>query len=147
MTTPVRLDIRRLDGGLPLPAYAHAGDAGLDLFSAQDIELAPMQRALVPTGVAVAIPEGYAGFVQARSGLAWRSGLALVNAPGLIDSHYRGEIKVIVINLDAATPIRITRGERIAQLVIQAVVRCEPVEVDALEDTVRGEGGFGSTGV
>jgi dUTP pyrophosphatase len=142
----VRLDIRRLDQGLPLPAYAHAGDAGLDLFSAEDIVLAPHERALIPTGVAVAIPEGYAGFVLPRSGLALRSGLSLVNSPGLIDSHYRGEIKVIAINLDPATPIRVARGDRIAQLVVQQVVRCELVEVSELAGTARGEGGFGSTG-
>ena len=107
----------------------------------------PFQRALIPTGVAVAIPEGYAGFVQPRSGLALRAGLSFVNTPGLIDSHYRGEIRIIAINLDPVAPVRILRGDRIAQLVIQPVVRCEPVEVDALGDTTRGEGGFGSTGV
>ena len=111
----MRLEIRRLDPDLPLPAYAHAGDAGMDLFAAEDVVLEPMQRTLVPTGIAVAIPEGYAGFVQPRSGLAIKQGLSLVNTPGLIDSHYRGEIKVIAINLDPATPIRISRGDKIAQ--------------------------------
>jgi len=143
----VRLSIKRLDTGLPLPAYAHAGDAGMDLYAAEGVTLAPGERMLVPTGIAVAIPEGYAGFVQPRSGLAIRSGLSLVNTPGLIDSHYRGEIKVIAINLDPAVPILISRGDKIAQFVIQPVVQAELVEVDELDATVRGEGGFGSTGV
>lgn len=142
----VHLPVTRLDRDLPLPSYAHEGDGGLDLYSAIDVTLTPFQRALVPTGVAVALPEGHAGFVLPRSGLAARSGLSLVNAPGLIDSHYRGEIKVVAINLDPLTPIEIHRGDRIAQLVVQAVVRCEPHEVDVLDVTVRGEGGFGSTG-
>jgi dUTP pyrophosphatase len=129
-----------------MPSYAYDGDAGLDLYSATDVTLAPFERALVPTGVAVAIPEGHAGFVLPRSGLAARSGLSLVNAPGLIDSHYRGEIKVVAINLDPATPIEIRRGDRIAQLVIQAVVRTDPQETRELDATARGEGGFGSTG-
>jgi dUTP pyrophosphatase len=143
----VRLEIRRTDPGLPLPAYAHDGDAGLDLYAAESLTLAPLSRSLVPTGIAVAIPEGYAGFVQPRSGLAIRSGLTLVNTPGLIDSHYRGEIKVIAINLDPETPIDIARGDKIAQLVIQPVARVELAEVDELDNTARGEGGFGSTGV
>jgi dUTP pyrophosphatase len=143
----MRLPIKRLDPAVPLPEYAHEGDAGLDLRSATDIELAPFERALVPTGLAVAIPEGHAGFVQPRSGLAIKAGLSLVNTPGLIDSHYRGELKVILVNLDPETPIRISRGDKIAQLVIQPVARTEPVAVDDLEGTARGEGGFGSTGV
>jgi dUTP pyrophosphatase len=142
----MRLGIRRLDAGLPMPAYAHDGDAGLDLYSAEDVTLAPMQRALVATGIAVAIPEGYAGLVLPRSGLAVRHGLSLVNAPGLVDSHYRGEVKVVAVNLDAATPIVIARGDRIAQLVIQAIERVEPAEVEELDTTARGEGGFGSSG-
>jgi dUTP pyrophosphatase len=145
--TTLDLPILRLDPGLPLPAYAHPGDAGLDLFAAQDVTLAPFERALVPTGVAVAIPDGYAGFVQPRSGLALRAGLGLVNAPGLIDAHYRGEIKVIAINLDPVTPIEIRRGDKVAQLVVQAVERVRPTAVTALDETQRGEGGFGSTGV
>src|SRR5450830_158793 len=108
----MRLSIAMLDDGLPVPSYAHEGDAGLDLYSATDVTLAPFQRALVPTGVAVAIPEGHAGFVLPRSGLAARSGLSLVNAPGLIDSHYRGEVKVVAINLDPEVPIEIRRGDR-----------------------------------
>jgi dUTP pyrophosphatase len=143
----VRLEIRRTDTGLPLPAYAHEGDAGLDLYAAESVTLQPFERCLVPTGIAVSIPEGYAGFVQPRSGLAVRSGLSLVNTPGLIDSHYRGEIKVIAVNLDAQTPIEIERGDKIAQLVIQPVARVTLAEVDTLDATARGEGGFGSTGV
>lgn len=140
------LRLTRLDAGLPVPSYAHDGDAGLDLYAAADVTLAPFERALVPTGIAAAIPEGHAGFVLPRSGLAARSGLSLVNAPGLIDSHYRGEIKVIAVNLDASIPIEIRRGDRIAQLVIQPVVRVEVKEADSLDTTARGEGGFGSTG-
>lgn len=138
--------MRRLDPGLPLPSYARPGDAGLDLFSAADVTLKPGDRAAVPTGLAVEIPDGYAGFVHARSGRALREGLALVNAPGLIDSGYRGEIKVIVVNLDPADPVHVARGNKIAQLVIQAVVTAELAEVEDLEATERGAGGFGSTG-
>lgn len=130
-----------------MPAYAHEGDAGMDLVSAIDLTLAPFERALIPTGIAIALPVGYAGFVQPRSGLALRTGLSFVNTPGLIDSHYRGEIKIIAVNLDPTVPIEIKRGERIAQLVVQAVERCEPYELDALDTTTRGDGGFGSTGV
>lgn len=147
MTDPVRLEILRTDPDLPLPAYAHEGDAGLDLYAADSVTLRPFERALVATGIAVAIPEGFAGFVQPRSGLAIRSGLSLVNTPGLIDSHYRGEIKVIAINLDPVTSIDIRRGDKVAQLVVQPVARVELAEVDELDATVRGEGGFGSTGM
>lgn len=143
----MRMTIKRLDEGLPLPRYAHEGDAGLDLYSAEDATLAPFERRLIATGVAVSIPEGYAGFVQPRSGLAIKQGLSLVNTPGLIDSHYRGEIKAIAINLDSQNQIEIRRGDKIAQLVIQPVARVELVEVVELDETVRGEGGFGSTGV
>ncbi|PKQ10345.1 MAG: dUTP diphosphatase [Actinobacteria bacterium HGW-Actinobacteria-9] len=142
----MRMEIKRLDAELPLPRYAHTGDAGLDIYSSIDLSLEPFERALVPTGIALAIPEGFAGFVQPRSGLAINAGLALVNAPGLIDSHYRGEIKVIAINLDSAKPIRISRGDKIAQLVIQPVVTASLVEVETLDSTARGDGGFGSTG-
>jgi dUTP pyrophosphatase len=142
----MELQIKRLDSGLPLPGYAHEGDAGLDLYSAIDLVLAPGQRALVPTGVAVAIPDGFAGFVQPRSGRALRDGLSFVNTPGLIDSHYRGEIKVIAINLDQTQPLTITRADKIAQLVLQRVERAQLVEVGDLSETARGEGGFGSTG-
>jgi dUTP pyrophosphatase len=143
----VRVEIKRIDPELPLPVYAHEGDAGLDLYAAESVTLKPFERRLVATGIAVAIPEGYAGFVQPRSGLAVRQGLSLVNTPGLIDSHYRGEIKVIAINLDPATPIDIGRGDKLAQLVIQPVARILLTEVDSLTETARGEGGFGSTGV
>jgi dUTP pyrophosphatase len=143
----MQVRITRLDPDLELPRYAHDGDAGIDLFSAEDVTLQPLERALVSTGIAVAIPEGYAGFVQPRSGLALKRGLGLANSPGLIDSHYRGELKVIAVNLDATEAIDIARGDKLAQLVIQPVVRADLVEVDELDDTVRGEGGFGSTGV
>jgi dUTP pyrophosphatase len=142
----VQLPIKRLDADLPLPSYAHLGDAGMDLFATLDCEIAPGARALIPTGVALAIPEGFAGFVQPRSGRALKDGLSFANTPGLIDSHYRGELKVIAVNLDTATPIRIIRGDKIAQLVIQRVERVELIEVDDLGDTPRGAGGFGSTG-
>ena len=142
----MRLEIRRLDKELPLPTYAHAGDAGLDLLAAEDVTLRPGARTAIPTGVAVAIPDGYAGFVHARSGRALKEGLALVNAPGLIDSGYRGEIKVIVVNLDPSSDIDVKRGDKIAQLVIQPFAQAEVAEVDELRDSSRGVGGFGSTG-
>ena len=142
----MRLGIRRLDSGLPLPCYAHDGDAGLDLFAARKTTLAPGCRALIPTGVAIELPDGFAGFVQPRSGRALREGLSFVNTPGLIDSHYRGEIQVIAINLDPENTLEISYGEKVAQLVVQQVERCELVEVDELSQTVRGDGGFGSTG-
>jgi dUTP pyrophosphatase len=142
----VRIAVRQLDPDLPLPAYARSGDAGLDLLSAEDVTLPPGSRAQVRTGLAVAIPEGYAGFVLARSGRAAREGLAIVNAPGLIDSGYRGEIKINAINLDGATPVEIRRGDRIAQLVILKVERAELEVVDDLPPSDRGEGGHGSTG-
>lgn len=143
----MQLHIKRLDPGLPVPAYAHVGDAGMDLYAAIDVTLQPFERQLIPTGISVAIPVGFAGFVQPRSGLAVRNGLSLVNTPGLIDSHYRGEIKVIAINLDPNVPIEINRGDKVAQFVIQPVAYAELVEVEVLDETVRGEGGFGSTGV
>ena len=146
MEPGVRLEVRVLDPGLPLPRYASAGDAGLDLLAAEDASLEPGERAAIPTGIAVAIPEGHAGFVHARSGRALKEGLALVNAPGLIDSGYRGEIKVIVVNLDPRSAIDIRRGDKIAQLVVQPVATVDPVIVDELPPSDRGEGGFGSTG-
>ena len=142
----MRLQIRRLDRDLPLPAYGRVGDAGMDLVAADDVSLGPGERGVVPTGVAVAIPVGLAGFVHARSGRALREGLALVNAPGLIDSGYRGEIKVIVVNLDSHATLHIKRGDKVAQLVIQPVESVELDEVDELPRSERGEGGFGSTG-
>ena len=129
-----------------VPAYAMPGDAGADLCLAEDVELGPHQRALVGTGVAVAIPEGFAGFVHPRSGLAHRLGLSLVNAPGTIDAGYRGEIKVNLVNLDPGSTIRLHRGDRIAQLVVQPVVRARFVPVDELPASERGSGGHGSTG-
>lgn len=138
--------VRRLDRGLPLPTYARAGDAGLDLLSSEDVTLKPGRRVAIPTGLAVEIPEGYAGFVHARSGRALREGLALVNAPGLIDSGYRGEVKVIVVNLDPDDVIHVARGDKIAQLVVQPVVSVELVEAEELDGSERGAGGFGSTG-
>lgn len=142
----MRVEVKRLDKELPLPSYARAGDAGLDLLAAEDVHLLPGDRAAVPTGIAVAIPDGYAGFVQARSGRALKEGLALANAPGLIDSGYRGEIKVVVVNLDPRSPIDIRRGEKLAQLVIQRVEKVELQEADELPESDRGAGGFGSSG-
>lgn len=141
------LPIKRIDANVELPSYAYSGDAGLDLRAAEHVELKPFERKLVSTGLAIALPEGYAGFVQPRSGLAIKQGLSIVNTPGLIDSHYRGELKVIAINLDPACPIVINRGDRIAQLVIQEVPEVTLVEVDELGKTERGAGGFGSSGV
>lgn len=142
----MKIPVHRLDDGLPLPTYARPGDAGLDLLAAEDATLGPGERAAIATGIAVAIPEGHAGFVHARSGRALREGLALVNAPGLIDSGYRGEIKVLVVNLDRETTLKISRGEKIAQLVIQPVATVHLEEVDELPLSERGTGGFGSTG-
>jgi len=135
----------RLDAGLPLPVYAKRGDAGLDLRASEAARIAPGERRLVPTGLAIAIPEGHAGFVLPRSGLAMQKGVTVLNAPGLIDSGYRGELKVLLIN-HGAEVIGIERGERIAQLVIQPVVDACLVEVERLPDSARGVGGFGSTG-
>ena len=143
----ISLPIKRLDPDVELPSYAYDGDAGLDLRSNEDVVLAPFERRLVSTGLAIAIPDGYAGFVQPRSGLALRKGLSMANTPGLIDAHYRGELKVCAVNLDAENPIEIKKGERIAQLVIQKVPVVSLVEVDELGETDRGAGGFGSSGV
>jgi dUTP pyrophosphatase len=142
----VNLTIKVLDEGLPLPAYAHEGDAGLDLRAAEDVSLAPGARAAVPTGIAIALPPGHAGFVLPRSGRALKEGLGLANSPGLIDSGYRGEVKVVVVNLDPRSTIDIKRGDKIAQLVVQAVETPEIEVVDELPETTRGSGGFGSTG-
>ena len=141
---PVPLQL--LDDGLEPPAYAVEGDAGADLRTTMDVELAPGERALVPTGVAIALPAGYAAFVHPRSGLAVRQGLSVVNAPGTIDAGYRGEIKVPLVNMDPSSPIRLQRGDRIAQLVVQPVVQADFVRVERLEDSARGAAGFGSTG-
>jgi dUTP pyrophosphatase len=135
----------RLDRELPRPAYAKPGDAGLDLRASEAVTLEPGDRRLVPTGLAVAIPEGHAGFVLPRSGLAMHKAVTVLNAPGLIDSGYRGELKVLLINHGTGS-VSIERGERIAQLVIQPVAHVRLVEVERLPDSARGEGGFGSTG-
>ncbi len=140
------LPFQRLDPEAALPAQAHPGDAGLDLRSAIDVEVGPGERAMVPTGVAVAIPDGYAGLVLPRSGLASRHGLTMANAPGLIDAGYRGEVICAVVNLDRGEAVKIARGDRIAQLVIVAVPEVTPAFVDELPRSTRGEGGFGSTG-
>ncbi len=142
----VEVLIRRLDPGLPLPARAHPGDAGADLHAACDVELAPGERMVVPTGIAIALPDGYAAFVHPRSGLAARHGVAMVNAPGTVDAGYRGEIRVTLINTDLREPVRLRRGDRIAQLVVQRVEYPVFCEVTALPGSARGEGGFGSTG-
>ncbi len=143
----MQLRIRRIDPNLPVPAYAHDGDAGLDLYAAESATLAPGQRQLIPTGIAIELPEGYAGFVQPRSGRALRDGLSFVNSPGLIDSHFRGEIQVIAINLDADASLEVSYGDKVAQLVVQRVEHCTLVELDELGTTARGEAGFGSTGI
>lgn len=143
----LELPVVRLDPDLPLPAYATDGDAGADLVAREDVLLAPGGgRGLVPTGVAVAIPPGYAGFVQPRSGLALRHGVTCLNTPGLIDSGYRGELKVLLVNTDPTEPFQVRRGERIAQLVIQRVEHVAFVVGDELPPSIRGESGFGSTG-
>ncbi len=142
----VQVLIQQLDPELPAPTYAHPGDAGADLYAAQAVTLQPGERQLVPTGVAIALPDGYAAFVHPRSGLSVRSGIGMVNAPGTIDAAYRGEIKVNLINLDPQNTVTLNRGDRIAQLVVQAVSRAQFVAVAALPGTHRGEGGFGSTG-
>jgi len=140
------VQIQRLDDGVELPHYAHPGDAGADLHTTVHVTLAPGERALVPTGIAIALPVGYAAFVHPRSGLAARAGLSLVNSPGTIDAGYRGEVKVLLINLDPAEPIRLSRGDRVAQLVIQPVEQARFRVVEALPDSARGTGGYGSTG-
>ncbi len=141
------IPLKRLDPDVAVPAYAKPGDAGLDLCAAESITLLPGGgRALVPTGMAIAIPEGYAGFVQPRSGLALEHGITCLNTPGLIDSGYRGELKVLLINTDPSEPFEIARGERIAQLVVQRVEHVVFREVDELDESDRGEGGFGHTG-
>ncbi|MFE2724363.1 dUTP diphosphatase [Kitasatospora sp. NPDC059327] len=143
---PVDVLIRRIDTELPLPAYAQPGDAGADLRTTVDAELAPGERVVLPTGIAIALPDGYAAFVHPRSGLAARCGVALVNAPGTVDAGYRGEIKVIVVNLDPREAVNFRRGDRIAQLVIQQVEKARFHEVAELPGSARAEGGFGSTG-
>ena len=143
----VKVPVKIIDEGLPRPSYAKPGDAGLDLRSTEDIVIEPGQRALIGTGIALAIPQGYAGFVQPRSGLAIKQGMTLVNTPGLIDSGYRGEIRIIALNTDKEHAIAIKRGDRIAQLVIQEVPAVELVEVEELSSSERADTGFGSSGL
>lgn len=146
VVSSVQVLISRLDPDVALPSYAHPGDAGADLVTTSDVRIAPGERVVVGTGIAIALPAGYAGFVHPRSGLAARTGLSIVNAPGTIDSGYRGEIRVCLVNLDSEKPIVLRRGDRIAQLVVQRVERADFVEVEQLDETVRGAGGYGSTG-
>ena len=147
MPTPqVPVALLRLDRDLPPPSYAHPGDAGADLMTTVDVTLAPGERTLVPTGVALALPEGYVGLVHPRSGLAARHGLSIVNAPGTVDAGYRGEIKVCLVNLDPREPVVLRRGDRIAQLVVQRFERAAFLQVEHLPESVRGSGGYGSTG-
>ncbi len=146
MTDEVRIKIKRLDPEIPLPTNAHPGDAGIDLTAADDVTLKPGERALVPTGIAIAIPDGHAAYVLPRSGLAIRKGLGIVNAPGLIDSGYRGQVQVVAVNLDLHDPIDIKRGDRIAQMVILPAPKLIIEEVGELPESDRGTGGFGSTG-
>ena len=142
----VQVLITRLDPDLPLPRYAKGGDAGADIVSRIDISLAPGERALVPTGIAIALPDGYVALVHPRSGLAIKHGVTMVNAPGTVDAGYRGELQIILINHDKSESVSFKRGDRIAQLVIQKVERAEFVEVQDLPGSGRGSGGFGSTG-
>jgi len=144
-TSVPTLDVRRLDPALPLPGYAHPGDAGLDLHAADTTTLLPGERALVPCGIAVAVPQGHVGLVHPRSGLAVDHGLTVLNAPGTIDAGYRGEVKVLLVN-HGTDPVEVRHGERIAQLLIQPVAAVDVREVDRLDTTARGSGGFGSTG-
>jgi dUTP diphosphatase len=142
----VEVLVRRLDDTASLPVYAHPGDAGADLTTTVDVDLAPGERAVVPTGLALALPDGYAAFVHPRSGLAARLGVGIVNTPGTVDAGYRGEVKVVLVNLDPTSPVVLTAGDRIAQLVIQRVEHALFSEVSELPGSVRDAGGFGSTG-
>jgi dUTP pyrophosphatase len=146
LPSTVTVPVRRLDAELPLPSYAHPGDAGADLRAAADVTLEPGERSLVPTGVALAIPDGWVGLVHPRSGLAAKHGISIVNAPGTIDAGYRGEILVNLINLDPRDAFTVRRGDRIAQLLLQQVARVDFLEVDSLEDTSRGDTGHGASG-
>jgi dUTP pyrophosphatase len=144
--TDLDVAVVRLDPDLPLPSYAHPGDAGADLHTTVDLTLGPGERALVPTGISIALPDGFVALVHPRSGLAARHGLSIVNTPGTVDAGYRGEIKVLLINHDPVEPVTLTRGDRIAQLVIQRYERARFVEVGVLPESSRGAGGYGSTG-
>ena len=143
---PVEVLLTRLDPSMPVPAREHPGDAGWDLRTRVDVELAPGERALIATGIAIALPEGFVALVHPRSGLALRTGFTLVNSPGTIDAGYRGEIKVIGMNTDPKEPIRLSRGDRIAQLLVQQVCEIRFTEVERLPESVRSAGGFGSSG-
>ena len=140
------VEVVRLDADLPLPGYAHPGDAGADLHAAVDVRLRPGERALVPTGIAIALPPGHVALIHPRSGLAARHGLSIVNTPGTVDAGYRGEIKVLLVNLDPHEPVELSRGDRVAQLLVQRVEQVAFVEVEALPESTRGDGGYGSTG-
>lgn len=142
----VEVLVRRIDSDVALPAYAHAGDAGADVVSTVDLTLGAGERAMVPTGISIALPDGFVALVHPRSGLAARCGVSIVNAPGTIDAGYRGEVKVLLINLDQVEPVQLRRGDRIAQLVVQRVERARFIEVDRLPGSGRGAGGHGSTG-
>jgi len=146
MSQPVDVQVRRLDPGVPMPAYSHPGDAGADLVTTTDVRLEPGERAVVPTGIAIALPEGYAAFVHPRSGLAAKHGVTIVNAPGTVDAGYRGEIKVTLLNTDPVQAVNFSRGDRIAQLVVQRVEYVTFREATELPESARGAGGFGSTG-
>jgi len=146
VTDIVDVPLLKLDPDLPSPSYAHPGDAGADLYARHDVELGPGERAVVPTGVAIALPEGWAAFVHPRSGLAARHGVTVVNAPGTVDAGFRGEIHVILLNTDLRQPVRLARGDRIAQLVLQRVAQARFTEVQDLSGSARGTGGLGSTG-
>jgi dUTP pyrophosphatase len=142
----VRVGLTRLDPGMPVPRYAHPGDAGADLATSEDCELAPGERRLVGTGIAIALPEGWVGLVHPRSGLAARAGLTIVNAPGTVDAGYRGEIRICLLNTDTTHPVRLARGDLIAQLVLQRVAHAEFEQLDQLPESSRGDRGHGSTG-
>ncbi|HET7326651.1 MAG TPA: dUTP diphosphatase [Nocardioidaceae bacterium] len=143
---PIEVLIHRVDPEVPLPAYAHPGDAGADLVTTVDVDLGPGERAVVPTGVSIALPDGYVALVHPRSGLAARCGVSIVNAPGTVDAGYRGELKVVLVNHDPRQPVSLRRGDRIAQLLVQQVARARFVEVERLPGSDRGDGGYGSTG-
>jgi len=143
----IDIKIKLLDKSLPVPDYAHRTDAGIDLYSTISCILRPFERKMIPSGIKVSIPEGYAGFVLPRSGLAIKNGISLVNSPGLIDSGYRGEICVIMINLDKEMDFTINKGDKICQLVIKKIEYANLIEVEELDNSDRGEGGFGSTGI
>jgi dUTP pyrophosphatase len=142
----VEILIKRMDEHVPMPSYAHPGDAGADLTTTVDVVLQPGERAMVPTGISIALPDGYVALVHPRSGLAAKCGVSIVNAPGTVDAGYRGEVKVMLINLDPVEPVKLQRGDRIAQLVVQQVERARFVEVARLPGSARGTGGYGSTG-